>query len=792
MPHRSGKLIATLMLASGVLASTLPARAAAEAKDPSIDSLAGAFLAARVAEADDDLGSAINYYMRALSFDPENEALQQSLMISLISNGQFDKALPYARKLKAVAHVERFSRLALAVDAFRSKKYGEAENWLKLALESDLDKLITGVMTAWAKEAQGDPAAALSYLKKLDGPDWYTLFVSYHRGLIADLANRKADAEAAYKATIDNAAAGAAAPDTYMRAAEAYARFLYRSGEKDKALSVLDKADQFAPDRLQIAALRKDIKAGATVAPMIADVNEGAAEILLDLGTALTRSGGEDFVRLYLEYALVLAPKSDALLLQLGVVADQQKNTEEAIAFFKRVSADSPMKHVAEMQIGLDLADLGRNDEAIEHLKKVLAGDPDDIKAYLALGGVYANKEDYRSAAELYDRAVARIGHPTAEDWTIFYRRGIAYERLKEWPKAEPNFKEALKLSPDQPQVLNYLGYSWIDMDINLEEGLKMIRKAVDQRPSDGYIVDSLGWAYYKLGRYQDALTELQRAVSLKPEDPVLNDHLGDALWRVGRKLEATYQWRHARDMHPDAETLASVQKKLAEGLPDKHVVVAQASGQAKVTATDEGKGPAETEKKADATPPVTKPANGETPAPKPEEKPAAGQETAPKAETKTPAPDAGKTPAEASEKGADQKGADQTGTKEEPKAEAPAKTTPEAETQAKQPAPMAPAEEKPADATPAAEPGKSADKQPAGNEPAESKAADKEAADKGGSAEENSYVVQSGQSLWSIAKEKFGNGVLYRNIIKENPRLRSHPNLIRPGQVLKLPQSAD
>jgi tetratricopeptide (TPR) repeat protein len=573
MPHRSGKLMATLMLAGGMLASgaLVPAVAAAaspQPADPVIDSLAGAFLAARVAEADNDLDSAINYYTRALSLDPDNEALQQSLMITLISNGQFDKALPYARKLKTVARIERFSRLALAVDSFRSKKYGEAENWLKLALESDLDKLITGIMTSWAKEGQGNPAEALAYLKKLEGPDWYALFVSYHRALIADVANRKADAEAAYQATLDNAAAGAAAPDTYMRAAEAYARFLYRSGQKDKALSVLDKADEFARDRLPITALRDRIKAGAAVTPMIADANEGAAEILLDLGTALTRSGGEDFVRLYLEYALVLAPKSDALLLQLGVVADQQKNTEEAISFFKRISADSPMKRVAEMQIGLDLADLGRNDEAIGHLKTVLAQDPDDMKAYLALGGVYAAKEDYRSAAELYDKAVARIPNPTAEDWTIFYRRGIAYERLKEWPKAEPNFKEALKLSPDQPQVLNYLGYSWVDMDIKLDEGLKMIRKAVDQRPSDGYIVDSLGWAYYKLGRYQDALVQLQRAVSLKPEDPVLNDHLGDALWRVGRKLEATYQWRHASDMHPDAQTLASVQKKLAEGLP--------------------------------------------------------------------------------------------------------------------------------------------------------------------------------------------------------------------------------
>ena len=158
--------------------------------------------------------------------------------------------------------------------------------------------------------------------------------------------------------------------------------------------------------------------------------------------------------------------------------------------------------------------------------------------------------------------------HKTATNWNIYYQRGIAYERLKQWPKAEPNFRKALELFPNQPQVLNYLGYSWIDMNMNLEEGMEMIRKAVELRPSDGYIVDSLGWAHYRLGEYDDAVRELERAVSLKPDDPVLNDHLGDAYWRVGRRLEATFQWSHARDMKPEPAVLAGVEKKLKEGLP--------------------------------------------------------------------------------------------------------------------------------------------------------------------------------------------------------------------------------
>ena len=186
---------------------------------------------------------------------------------------------------------------------------------------------------------------------------------------------------------------------------------------------------------------------------------------------------------------------------------------------------------------------------------------------------------------------------PTSANWNIFYQRGIAYERLKEWPKAEPNFRKALELLPDQPQVLNYLGYSWVDMNMNLKEGLAMIQKAVDLRPSDGYIVDSLGWAYFRLGRFDDAVREMERAVSLKPEDPVLNDHLGDAYWRVGRKLEATFQWNQARDLKPDPDVLAAVQQKLLKGLPPIESNTAQETPKAKRrrrrrTASRRGKAP--------------------------------------------------------------------------------------------------------------------------------------------------------------------------------------------------------
>ncbi|MER8805281.1 tetratricopeptide repeat protein [Mesorhizobium australicum] len=568
MQQGRARWLTRLAIVTGVAISALPAYAKQSTEPVKISSFSGAYLAARIAEGDNDLDSAIAYYKQALAFNPGDTALQQSLMLSLIAQGRFDESLVYADKLKEVPDVERFSRLALAVDTFHKKDFTKAQYWLKLSLESDLDRLISGVMSGWAEQGAGQASEAMASIDKLQGPDWFGLFKSFHRALIADASGMPEKAEAIYAATMQDTTAGGAAPETWMRNAQAYASFLARKGDKAKAMSVLDQAEAFSPGKLEIVALRDRISNGDKIAPFVSGPSDGASEILLDLATALNRGGGEPFVRLYLQYALALKPDSDAALVQLAAVAEQLKNGEGAIALYRRIPDSSPLKEISDLQLGLNLADLDRHDEAITHLKAFVEAHPNDMRAYLALGGVYSSKDDFRSAANLYDKAVEVLKTPTAANWNIFYQRGIAYERLKEWPKAEPNFRKALELQPDQPQVLNYLGYSWVDMNTNLKEGLEMIQKAVDLRPSDGYIVDSLGWAYFRLGRFDDAVREMERAVSLKPEDPVLNDHLGDAYWRVGRKLEATFQWNQARDLKPDPDVLATLQQKLMKGLP--------------------------------------------------------------------------------------------------------------------------------------------------------------------------------------------------------------------------------
>ncbi|MGO7426315.1 tetratricopeptide repeat protein, partial [Rhizobium ruizarguesonis] len=212
----------------------------------------------------------------------------------------------------------------------------------------------------------------------------------------------------------------------------------------------------------------------------------------------------------------------------------------------------------------LALAQGGKVDEARKHLQALIASDPKDIRSYLAYGSVLSDAKDYAAMATNYDKAVDAIGPlPGRSNWSVFFQRGIAYERLKKWDQAEPNFRKALELNPDQPQVLNYLGYSWIDMNRNLDEGLGMIKKAVDLRPDDGYIIDSLGWAYFRLNRFDDAVDELERAAQIKAGDATINDHLGDAYWRVGRKLEAVYQWNRALSSEPEAAEIPKIKDKV-------------------------------------------------------------------------------------------------------------------------------------------------------------------------------------------------------------------------------------
>lgn len=550
-------------------AETKPAEKAETFDPASVNSFSGAFLAARTADVDQDYDTAITLYTKALDFDPANSEIRQRLMIAQLLNGNFDAGAKIAESLKNDSSVERVTTIVRALDAMRKKEFTSAEKLLKYTGPNDLDKMVNTLLIAWANAGAGKSKEALAMIDGMKGPGWYAIFKNYHAGAMALVAGNVEVARSRLNAAITDREGGATASDTYMRAVMALARLEAKAGNKQKALDAISVGDDFANNYAPLKALRESIEKGEKPEQQVTTATEGASAVLFSIAGALNREGAEEIVTLYLQIAHELDSKSADTLILLGGLAENLKQPERAIEFYSKVPATSPMHRISELQLGLTLAQTGKVDEAREHLKSLLASDPKDIRSYLAYGSVLSDAKDYKAMAENYDKAVEILG-PVAKrgDWAVYFQRGIAYERLKEWEQAEPNFKKALELNPEQPQVLNYLGYSWVDKNLNLDDAMDMIRRAVELRPNDGYIVDSLGWAHYRLGQFDEAVVELERAIELRAGDPTINDHLGDVYWRVGRKVEAVYQWNRALIGDSDDVDKAKVKEKIANGLP--------------------------------------------------------------------------------------------------------------------------------------------------------------------------------------------------------------------------------
>jgi tetratricopeptide (TPR) repeat protein len=318
----------------------------------------------------------------------------------------------------------------------------------------------------------------------------------------------------------------------------------------------------------------EQLKSGRTLPPLVATAQEGAAEVLYGLGAAGNTQGDELPAIVYLRLALYLHPEHPLALVTLADVFERLKQLDRANEIFTRIPEQSPVRPTAEIQIGLNLEQMGKGEEAVAQLERLKQRRPDDIEVLMALGNVQRSRKKYPEAAETYSKAIERIGTPNRSHWSLFYYRGSAYERAKEWAKAEADLKKSLELVPDglpsaKGQVLNYLAYSWVDQNINIDEAFAMLKRAVEISPRDGMIIDSLGWAHYRLGHYDEAVKELEKAIELKPGDPVINDHLGDAYWKVGRHLEARFQWQHAKDSSPEPEDLPLIVKKLEHGIEE-------------------------------------------------------------------------------------------------------------------------------------------------------------------------------------------------------------------------------
>jgi tetratricopeptide (TPR) repeat protein len=562
-----------VVAALAALAITWPAMLCARAQQPreglSRTSPSGSYLAARHAGGQGDVAAAASYYRAALRGDPRNNELLGRTFLAVLANGEVEEGVKLAERVLQVDKNESIARLILGVRAVKQKQYPVARRELAQSIRGPITDLAATLLSAWTMANPAEAKRAIDSIDKLAGADWYAIFKELHAALILDVAGQKKDAakhfERAYK--LD---------PTALRVVQAYGSFLARQGNTAEALKVFATFDEALPRHPLIVEAVNELNAGKKLFLMVDTQQAGAAEVLYGLGAALGRRGGEDLGLIYLQLSLYLAPSHPLALLSLGDLYEAMKKPDLANKIYERVPPSSPLHRNAQIQLALNLDTLDRTDEAKASLEKLIAANPNDLEAIMALGNVLRGRKQFAECADVYSKGIDTIGKPEKSNWMIYYFRGICFERAKQWPKAEADLKMALELFPDQPHVLNYLGYSWIDQGVSLDEGMRMIKRAVEQRADDGYIVDSLGWAYYRLGNMEEAVKQLERAIELKPEDPTINDHLGDAYWRVGRELEARFQWSHARDLKPEPEDLAKIEAKLKSGLPDGTVPEAE------------------------------------------------------------------------------------------------------------------------------------------------------------------------------------------------------------------------
>jgi tetratricopeptide (TPR) repeat protein len=560
------KLVPALLLPAALMAACAgaPAGDGGSTADQGAmpQTTSGSYLAARHAERVRDVGGAARFMSEVLEQDPTNFELLSRAHMLLLADGHFDEAVVMARRILQQSSANPQAHVTLAVDAARNGNHAAAEQELEGLPLAGANRVVLPLMRAWVQLGQGRPAEALGTLRSLAEIDGFKPLYEYHAALVNDVAGRADEAEQHYRAAL------ALENGPSVRLVEGAGNFLERRGKGEEARDLyLRYGGQFPDSIMLTAALGRIERNGPPPLPVVATPNDGLAESLFNVAGALRQEAGGQLALTYGRMALVLDPDKAAGLLLVADILDSAGRYTESNALFARIPRDSPLAWSARLRIAENLQSMGQTDAAIAELRAMSAERPDRIESLVALGQLLRIRQDYDQAARAYTAAIDRLPAVSPRHWSLFYARGIAYERSKQWKGAEADFLKALELQPEQPDVLNYLAYSWVEQGINQDRALQMLERAVQLRPNSGHIIDSLGWALFKLGRFEDSVPLLERAVELMPEDPVLLDHLGDSYWRVGRTAEARFQWERALRNKPEPELRIEVERKLERGL---------------------------------------------------------------------------------------------------------------------------------------------------------------------------------------------------------------------------------
>lgn len=535
----------------------------AQADSPS-SGLAGAYLSVRHAQASADPVAASHFIDEVLKIDPENRSMKFLAYFQKAQAGDIDGARPFAEETYADRPSLAIAPLLIAITDYADGRFAKAENLISNITGRNSIGTLLPLVRAWARAPVQPYVEAASALAPYEGQDELRELSASMMALLNEYYGRDEAALVYYRAL----AANIDRVPLYML--RLITDGLHRLDKSEEARDTVARYRELrSPSPLWDGYLTQYEDADTPRAPITAQA--GMAEALyamtrIRMATA-RRASGLQMALVYANLALYLNPDLDLLRREVADVFAASGQPEMANDILQDVQQSDPGYLVARLRLAENLDRLGQTDEAVtvlDDLARIFPGLPEPL---VSLGDLLRNRQRFDEAISAYDRAFARYLGGKPDSWAVYYGRGMALERAQLWDRAERDFKQALQINPEQAQVLNYLGYSWLDRGENISEARRMIEIAISQHPEDGFIVDSLGWAQFLMGEYEEAVFNLERAVSLKPADPTINEHLGDAYWKVGRETEARFQWRRALSMDPEQDQAEEIRVKLQRGL---------------------------------------------------------------------------------------------------------------------------------------------------------------------------------------------------------------------------------
>jgi tetratricopeptide (TPR) repeat protein len=525
--------------------------------------LTGSYLAARHASMHSDSRAASDFLSQALTHAPQDKELTTQAVRNLLMAGDLDRAVKLAREKTAMEVKSPIIHMTLFIDEARQGNWELADKHLQNIRAYGLQAITLPYLQAWTQLGETGtlklPKAPLQ-LKQ----SFYDSFQYFQTGLLADAAGEKELAAESYDKMLADMAV---VPGRFVTVA---VQFYLREGNEARATEIYeDYLNANSGDLTrQAVSVPEAIAALKNGKGAVRNAKDGVAEVMLTMASMLHAEMVDREALVYAQLGLSMRPDLGDAHYLLGEIYETSGKKKIALQSYDAVPKDSPLHRHASLRRALLLDETGHTQQAIQMLQQMARTEPRPSDVYMTLADLLRGQEKYQDAARAYTQAIEALGPVKPQHWPLFFTRGISYERAGEWEKAEADLLRAFSLEPEQPDVKNYLAYSWLLMGKNMDKATEMLEQASLSRPDDGHIIDSLAWAHYLTGNYEKALALIEQAVEIMPHDATVNDHYGDILWRAGRRTEARYQWERALAFKPEPKDKSAIEQKLVAGLP--------------------------------------------------------------------------------------------------------------------------------------------------------------------------------------------------------------------------------